>query len=130
MFTAIHNPTSREMTRLQKRRNVYFRQKSGSNFKKGDPRYIVIYDNGGETADRFTVIFTREVNAGYYQGVGMSAAPFHPQGFCQHFEYNYRIDKPSYKHLGKRIGFTDLPSSCQKAVMQDYVYLYDLVKGE
>lgn len=136
-FATVKNPTPREMRQLEKRRKVYFRQTSGRHYKPGDPRYIAIYDNGGETTDRYTVIFTREVNAdrvnrrpGSYFGLGMSGAPFWPQGFCQTFEYRYRVDKPTYKHLGKKIGFTDLPFDCQRAVMRDYIYLYDLVKGE
>lgn len=42
------------------------------------PRYVRIYDNGGETADRYTVVFTG-LRTGWHQLLSMSAAPFHPQ---------------------------------------------------
>jgi hypothetical protein len=93
----------------------------------GVPRYVRCYDNGGETADRYTVVYT-----GRYRGrggcfyLGMNAAPFHPQGIGQHGESDRPIDRPSYGHLGKRIAFEELPPDCQKAVLQDYRELWDL----
>lgn len=42
---------------------------------------IRIYDNGGETVDRYTVVVTE--NEGRIAVYGMSDRPFHPQGFCQ-----------------------------------------------
>jgi hypothetical protein len=79
---------------------------------------IAVYDNGGKTADRYTVIFMDEpdLGGGYegcYSSLGMSADPFHPQGFCQHGPA-----KPG-RHLGRRIAFEDLPADCQKAVRRD-----------
>lgn len=134
----IVNPTAKQTNVLNKKRSVYFRQKYGRDFRIGDPRYMTIYDNGGLDAkdgssDRYTVVFTREVNAdketrrrGWYFVMGMSGFPTHPQGICLHSEYPNRIDKPSYTHLGKRIRFGKLPSVCQRVALRDYVYLYDL----
>jgi len=97
----------------------------------GVPRYIRVYDNGGKTCDRYTVVYT-----GRYQGyapgskyflvAGMSGAPFHPQGFFQHSECSGIPDRPKYAHLGKKIKFQDLPADCQKAVLQDYTHLWDI----
>lgn len=100
----------------------------------GKPRWIRVYDNGGTdkekgTIDRYTVVFT-----GNYPGrdrtcryVGMSGAPFHPQGFCQHGEQQYQsIDYPTYGHLGKKIGFDSLPEDCQKVVIDDYRHYWEL----
>lgn len=94
------------------------------------PRGVRIYDNGGQTIDRYTVCFpayripvplsgqpprmeTR------YPFLSMSGAPFWPQGFCQHGEYNSPIDRPTHTHLGKRIAFEQLPADCQKVVLRD-----------
>jgi len=93
----------------------------------GIPGKIRVYDNGGESFDRYTVVFT-----GNYKGrqgcdyLGMSAHPFHPQGFGQHGWSEMRIDHPSYKHLGKNIRFTDLPKDCQRAVIDDYIDIWGL----
>jgi hypothetical protein len=131
-------PSEKQLKTLQKRRAIYLRQRSSRDFRIGDPRYMTIYDNGGLDAkdgssDRYTVVYTREVNAdkatrqrGWYFVMGMSGAPYHPQGICLHSEYPNRVDKPTYKHLGKRIRFNQLPSDCQRAALRDYIYLYSL----
>ncbi len=73
---------------------------------------IRIYDNGGKTFDRFTVIFMDEKESqGLYGARGMSEDPFH--GFGQ-----YCSAMPG-RHLGKRIRFEDLPKPCQQVVMND-----------
>lgn len=41
---------------------------------------VRLFDNGGETFDRYTAIF-RDANDDYVGYRGMSADPFHPQGF-------------------------------------------------
>jgi hypothetical protein len=56
----------------------------------------------------------------------MSGLPFHSQGFGQHGESFGPIDRPSYKHLGKKITFDDLPKDCQELVMSDYKQIWDL----
>ena len=106
----------------------------------GIPRWVRCYDSGPDGAiDRYTVVFTGRFDKGkdpstgypnrFFPYLAMNAAPFHPQGFCQHGEgHNGPIDRPTYGHLGKRIKFTDLPEDCQKAVMQDYVAYWDLVR--
>lgn len=98
----------------------------------GVPRYIRVYDNGGRdkeggSIDRYTVVFS-----GHYAGrkgcdyVGMSAIPFHPQGVGQHGWNEVAIDRPKYKHLGKKIKFKDLPHDCKVLVMYDYIKMWDL----
>ena len=56
----------------------------------------------------------------------MSADPFHPLGIGLHEESSTQIDYPSYKHLGKKIKFQDLPEKCQQCVLQTYDDLWDL----
>jgi hypothetical protein len=108
----------------------------------GIPRWVRCYDNGGISADRYTVVYTGHYAGkarGWCQYVGMSAAPFHPQGFCQHGEHSEMIDAPGIRwapavgrrcHLGLRIRFDDLPPDCQKVVLQDYQELWNLPSAE
>ena len=76
---------------------------------------IRVYDSGENFLDRYTVLYLDrpEYKAGTFSARGMSENPFHPQGFGQ-----YCIAAPG-KHLGKRIKFEELPSDCQKLVLQD-----------
>lgn len=95
----------------------------------GIPKYIRVYDNGGKTADRYTVVYTGNYKKDkpeicFY--VGMSENPFHPQGFGMHGSYTEMIDKPSYRHLGKKITFDNLPEDCKKVVMEDYHMLWQI----
>jgi hypothetical protein len=98
----------------------------------GEPKYVRIYDNGGRTADRYTVVFTgryaRRVgqDRGYTLVLGMNSCPFHPQGIGICSEYGYRIDWPTYGHLGKKIKFATLPADCQQAVLDDYLSIWEL----
>lgn len=98
----------------------------------GVPRYIRCYDNGGESLDRYTVVFTNIGRANKsYRGrslyLAMNAAPFHPQGIGQHGEHVGPIDRPGYRHLGKKIRFADLPEDCKSLVIGDYKELWSLV---
>lgn len=90
----------------------------------GSPRWIRCYDNGGETFDRYTVVFTR----GKRCYLGMSQHPAHPQGYGMHGEWpkgEAPIDRlGGYSHLGKKIKFSDLPEDCQKAVNNTYGALW------
>jgi hypothetical protein len=77
-----------------------------------------IYDNGGETIDRYTVYYSNPkdwgiTRPGIYPCVGMNAAPFHPQGFGQHGEGMLG------RHNGKRIPFESLPEDCRKLIEMD-----------
>ena len=51
-------------------------------------KILGIYDNGGRTFDRYTVVynehFTWDKTDGLFVCLGMSGNPFHPQGFAQH----------------------------------------------
>jgi hypothetical protein len=87
---------------------------------------ISVWDDGEKFADRYTVVYLDDIGESW-EGranvvyLGMSAAPFHPQGFCQHGEMH--LDAVAYKGRGgafnKRIKFDDLPADCQKAVKND-----------
>lgn len=81
-------------------------------------KYIRVYDNCGKTFDRYTIVFTKKINDEFVY-LGMSENPFHPQGFGQHGSSKTIIDRPTWKHLGKRIKFEQLPEDCQKLVKQE-----------
>ena len=100
---------------------------------EGKPRYVRCYDNGGETTDRYTVVYTGRYTHktnGSHLYLGMSSRPFHPQGVGQHGESDTQIDYPSYKHLGKKIKFDDLKEDCRQLVLQDYVDIWDITDHE
>jgi hypothetical protein len=77
-----------------------------------------IYDSGPDGSyDRYSVYYkgrgTVDSSTKMRDYVGMSASPFHPQGFGQHGRGLIG------KHNGKRIKFEELPPDCQRLVMQD-----------
>lgn len=75
---------------------------------------VRIYDNGGKSFDRYTVVYMNDPEGnGCYGARGMSEHPTHPQGFGL-----YTSAMPG-RHLGKRITFDQLPPDCQKVVLLD-----------
>ena len=80
-------------------------------------KVLGVYDNGGKTLDRYTVVYNsvEQVKDGkkLYSCLGMNAAPFHPQGIGMHG------CAVRGRHLGKKVKLTDLPEDCQKAVAID-----------
>lgn len=78
-----------------------------------------IYDNGGETLDRYTACFRVEKmkdGRRYFPYLGFSTSPL---GFSQHGDADLPIDRPSGKHLGKRIAFESLNKDCQQLLIQE-----------
>jgi hypothetical protein len=94
----------------------------------GIPRWVRCYDNGGETIDRYTVVFTRNhpnKPPGLY--IGASTYPFHPQGFGQHgHNPDGAIDRPTSSHLGKRVKFEALPPDVQQFARDTYSAIWNL----
>lgn len=85
---------------------------------------LAIYDNGGETWDRYTVFYKPQAGADYAYGWigyrGMSEDPYSPGGFGIYSEMRahevaaYR--NRSYRHSAK---WSDLPEQVKKSVRQD-----------
>ena len=74
-----------------------------------------IYDNQGETFDRYTAVYLASVEYdGSYACLGMSDNPTQPQGFGQHSSAD------DGNHLGMRISIMQLPLTCRRLVMSDY----------
>ena len=69
---------------------------------------VTIYDNGGETMDRYTVIIGDDV-------FGMSENPTSAQGFNQ-WAGNVGKDIRIGSHLGKTVKMTSVPKEVQKAI--------------
>lgn len=73
-----------------------------------------IYDNGGKTADRYTIIPPRyakqyqERQPFTWQAIGASEKPFHPQGFGMH------VSAQPGPHLGKRVHWSTIPADVQR----------------
>lgn len=79
-----------------------------------------IFDNGGRSADRYTVIAPRWAKD-YYDSsqrlwfcIGCNSEPFHPQGIGM---CSYAIPG---SHLGKRIHWDTLPPDVQKFARQTF----------
>lgn len=78
------------------------------------------YDNGGKTADRYTVMPPRSAwrmyraDRGTWDAIGASAEPFHPQGFGQH-----TTAQPG-RHLGRRVPLESLPADVQRFAKQSF----------
>lgn len=90
----------------------------------GVPRYIRCYDNEGESADRYTAVYSGKQGGNF---VAMSSDPYHPQGMGQHGEGLIDRDHngwpPDYGrkcHLGTRVDFFALPGKCQQLVLEEY----------
>lgn len=76
-----------------------------------------IYDNGGKTFDRYTVLIPNiRTDSGecYYEILGLSENPNHALGFNQ-FCGDWK-GGPT-RHLGKKIRFVDLPEEIKKAIV-------------
>jgi len=84
--------------------------------EKDELRY---WDNEGESLDRYTSVWP---NGDY---IAMNAAPYWPQGFCQHgdgcdFDPDCWLEGGElYSYLGKMITFDDLPKDCQEVIEKE-----------
>lgn len=142
------NPTVRGSVVPEDYQIVYdkFSKRRNKFMPGGIPRWIRCYDNGGESFDRYTVVFTGRYThktGGKFWYIGMSEHPFHPQGFGQHGELDFQCDTRGENgnrgwpptigrscHIGKRIHFIDLPKDCRELVTSTYMELWDLYPKE
>ena len=74
-----------------------------------------VYDNGGETQDRYTAFSDKEHKEGMktkkpVEALGMDDHPTHPQGFSQ------MTSAQVGKHLGKKIEFSSLSDKLQSHI--------------
>lgn len=71
---------------------------------------LEIYDNGGDTIDRYTVVFNYFETPESLACLCLSDNPTHPQGYSM-FAYCHVGG-----HLGKRVKFSDLPENIQNHI--------------
>jgi len=75
-----------------------------------------IYDDGGKSIDRYTLVVPSVNEPGKLDMYGFDENPYYPQGFGQ---FAGSCDKmPSYAHLGKLISYNDLPDQAQRYVKE------------
>lgn len=79
---------------------------------------VRVYDNGGETADRYTFCIV-DSETGDTQWFGASEDPFSPQGFGQYVGDGGQVSEG--EHLGKKIKIAELPDAVQKYITQTTV---------
>jgi len=79
-----------------------------------EPQGIEVYDNGGKTIDRYTVIF-KDFAEGQneFAAVGMGDDVHSPQGFYQH------TTAVPGEHLGQMISFSELPEEHQRRIAEE-----------
>ena len=76
-----------------------------------------VYDNGGETLDRYTICLARRKTTrggSVYPFLACNSEPFH--GIGQHGESPNKIDG---KHLGKRVEYATLPEEVKRFIKQN-----------
>jgi hypothetical protein len=99
-------------------------------FENDAPKKIRCYDNGGESADRYTIIFSgnyRKNTDGVFWYIGCSENPFSPIGVGSVGESNTQIDTPSYGHLGKKVKYDTLPINVKSYIISVYcdIWVFD-----
>jgi len=82
------------------------------------PGILAIYDNGGKTADRYTVVFAPfadDEGGLHYPTLDMGATP---QSVCMSGEYDFRPTpgRGRKSMMGRVVGMTDLPRDCRRVV--------------
>jgi hypothetical protein len=113
-------------TRLNKQANKKEKNKNAFNLKdyrlkkkaNNITENIIIFDNGGETLDRYTIVFQDGTI------VGSSENPSYPQGVWQHDEVdnidefiNEARENPDW--LGKEISFDELPEEIKTKINEE-----------
>lgn len=96
----------------------YRPRRSSARWMEQAPEYVLaVYDNGGKTCDRYTVLFGGSLwepalgrNVQY---LGLSSNPSHPQGFSQWGE----MPAANRGACGKHINWLDLPENVRGHVI-------------
>lgn len=96
----------------------YQPKRASKRWTEAAPHYVLAcYDNGGKTADRYTVLFGwpiwQESDGRDVPYLGMSGAPTHPQGFSQWGE----MPSNNRDACGKHVRWLDLPEDIRAHVV-------------
>ena len=76
-------------------------------------KIIAIYDNGGETLDRYTVVIDNTTDDTLHDMLGLSEGG---EGFSQWTTGQYYGGGQPNKHLGRLVQFTTLSGKTQKHI--------------
>ncbi len=92
-------------------------EEKSQGYKIPEPKDLKVYDNGGETFDRFTVVYLDEIERETKDGIlysclGMSSDPFNPLGYAQHSSAMIG------DHLGREIPFSSMPEDCRTCAIR------------
>ena len=110
----------------------YRPRRAGKRWLEGAPPEVLdVFDNGGKTADRYTVVFggpmlilpdnADDANMGnvHVPYLGMGENPSHPQGVGMWGELRaYEVAVYRYKHGRERIRWADLPDAVKECVIR------------
>ena len=83
---------------------------------------LAIFDNGGKTFDRYTILYVPADDNGWIDYLGASSHPFDPQGFGQHGQMRAHDARAyRYRAAGAREStrWSTLPEDVKRAVRQD-----------
>mgnify|MGYP001819643425 CR=1 FL=1 len=109
--------SSASKTRKVRKQSVY---------ENGVPKHIHVYDNFGQSIDRYTIIFTKlKATEREYLFLKLSEHPdnqFH-NNYPLFFENTNRKNVPL---IGKQIDFSKLPNGCKSEVSRHYDTLWKL----
>lgn len=77
------------------------------------------YDNGGRTADRYTILPPRWAKEyrernGLWSCIGSDDTPFHPQGIGMH------VTAQAGPHLVRQVSWDTLPADVQRFALQSF----------
>jgi len=84
---------------------------------------LAIYDNRGQSADRYTVIYREPVTGSTYADMwigyrAMSENPFHPQGVGMYGEFRAH-ECAGFRYRARPAKWSDLPDAVKRCVRQD-----------
>ncbi len=82
-----------------------------------------IYDNGGETFDRYTVVFA------YGGCLGIGDTGNVPNGFCMHVGDIHDGDVVEGDHLGRRIMLAEMTPAARAAIRGELLLMRRLRAG-
>lgn len=83
---------------------------------------LALYDNGGKSADRYTVLYRRVIydaqGRPWIGGRGMNSEPMHPQGIGMYFE-SPAHEIAAWRSREKPTKWTDLPETVRACIRAD-----------
>jgi hypothetical protein len=103
---------------------VYKPRRASKRWLDGDcpPEVLALYDNGGKSADRYSVLYTvTHIDARgvtWLFGRGMNSCPNHPQGIGMSFERPAH-ELAAWRHREKKTKWTALPKEVRAAILDD-----------